>query len=118
MNSLQDLIEGKQNLTEYFHNNTISQFHRSRTDLFASLNLIPREYTSWRDEHRAAYETCLLSNQSHHMPVLYVSGPDARRMLQALSPCYLASLSTTGAKQYFACTPRGHHIGDCVVYFH
>src|SRR5688572_20898876 len=118
MNSLQDLVDSKRNLVDYFYNDTISQFHKSRTNLFAAKNLIEREYTNWRDEQRAVRETCILTNQSHHMPVLYLKGPDARRMLEYLSPCSFANLSTDGAKQYFACTPRGHHIGDCVLHYY
>jgi vanillate/3-O-methylgallate O-demethylase len=117
MKTLQHLVESTSNLVDYFYNDTISQFHRSRTSLFSAKNLIDREYTNWRDEQRAAYETCILTNQSHHMPVLYVKGPDARRMLQHLSPCSFSNLSTERARQYFAVTPRGHHIGDCVMYW-
>lgn len=118
MRTLQDVVDRHPDLVDHFFNDTISQFHRSRTDLFARANLIPPQYTNWRDEHRAIRETCLLTNQSHHMPVLYVGGPDARRLLQHLSPISLANMSTDMAKQYFACTTRGHHIGDCVLYYH
>ncbi len=118
MKSLQELIDSKDDLVEYFYNDTISPFHQSRTGLFATKNLIAPEYSNWREEQRAWRETAVLFNQSHHMPVLYVKGPDARRMLEYLSPCSFANLSTSRAKQYFACTPRGHHVGDCVVYYH
>jgi vanillate/3-O-methylgallate O-demethylase len=116
MKSLQDLIDSKQSLVNYFYNDTISQFHKSRTGLFASL--IAPEYSNWREEQRAWRETAVLFNQSHHMPVLYVAGPDAERMLSYLSPCSFKNLATDRAKQYIACTPRGHHIGDCVLYYH
>lgn len=118
MNSLQDLIDATPNLVDHFYNDTISQFHQSRTNLFAAKNLIPQEYTNWRDEQRAIRETCILANQSHHMPVLYVKGPDARRLLSYLTPCTFSNLAPDRAKQYFACTPRGHHIGDCVLYYY
>ncbi|HJQ18075.1 MAG TPA: aminomethyl transferase family protein [Allosphingosinicella sp.] len=118
MKSLQDLISSKPNLVEYLYNDTVAQMHKSRANLFASKNLIEREYTSWRDEHRAARDTCVITNQSHHMPTLYVKGPDAKRMLQYLSPCSFSNLSTERGKQYFACTPRGHHIGDCVMHYY
>jgi syringate O-demethylase/vanillate/3-O-methylgallate O-demethylase len=118
MKSLQDLIDSKDNLVDYFYNDTISPFHQSRTSLFAARNLIAPEYTNWREEQRAWRETAVLFNQSHHMPVLYVSGPDARRMLEYLSPCSFANLSQDRAKQYFACTPQGHHVGDCVLYYY
>jgi vanillate/3-O-methylgallate O-demethylase len=118
MNSLQDLVDAKPNLVDYFYNDTVSQFHQSRTNLFAAKNLLLPEYTNWRDEQRAIRESCILANQSHHMPVLYVKGPDARRMLEHLTPCTFSNLATDRAKQYFACTPRGHHIGDCVLYYY
>lgn len=118
MKSLQDLIDSKPNLVEYFYNDTISPFYKSRTELFSRLNLIEREYTNWRDEQRAAHETCVLTNQSHHMPVLIVRGPDARKMLQHLTPISLAHVTQDRAKQYFSVTPRGYHIGDCLMYYH
>jgi vanillate/3-O-methylgallate O-demethylase len=118
MKSLQDLIDSKTNLVEYFYNDTISPFHQSRTNLFAARGLISAEYTNWREEQEAWRESAVLFNQSHHMPVLFVKGPDARRMLEYLSPCSFANLSTERAKQYFACSPRGHHIGDCVLYYY
>ncbi|HKT74042.1 MAG TPA: hypothetical protein VJQ47_14220 [Steroidobacteraceae bacterium] len=118
MKSLQDLIVSKKSLVDYFYNDTISPMHKSRTSLFARKNLIESEYTNWRDEQRAARHTCILSNLSHHMPVLRVQGPDAGRMLQHLTPCSLANLTKDRAKQYFACTPRGHHVGDCIIYYH
>ena len=118
LKSLQELIDSKSDLVEYFYNDTISPFHQSRTGLFAAKNLIAPEYSNWRDEQRAWRETAVLFNQSHHMPVLYVKGPDARAMLEYLTPCSFANLSTSRAKQYIACTPRGHHIGDCVLYYY
>ena len=116
--TLQDVIDAQADLVEYFYNDTISPFHQSRTGLFAAKNLIAPEYSNWRDEQRAWRETAALFNQSHHMPVLYVSGPDAHAMLQYLTPCSFANLATTRAKQYFACTPRGHHIGDCILFYY
>lgn len=118
MASLQDLIDSKPDFVDYLYNDTISQYHKSRTDLFSSKNLIQKEYTNWRDEHDAYSEACVLSNQSHHMPVLYVKGPDAKRMLEYLSPCSFGNLSTAGAKQYIAAAPSGKHIGDCILYYY
>jgi vanillate/3-O-methylgallate O-demethylase len=116
MKNLQELIDSKQNLVDYFYNDTISQYHKSRTSLFATL--IAPEYSNWREEQRAWRESAVLFNQSHHMPVLYVKGPDAQKLLSDLSPCSFANLSTGRAKQYIACTPRGHHIGDCILNYY
>lgn len=116
MDTLQDLIDSKTSLVDYFYNDTISQFHTSRTKLFAP-HIAP-EYSNWRDEQRAWRETAVLFNQSHHMPVLNVKGPDAREMLNYLSPITFSTLSTKRAKQYIAYTPRGHHVGDCILYYY
>lgn len=119
MKSLQDLIDSKPDFVDYLFNDTVSQFHRSRTDLFSAKNLIAKEYTNWRSEHDGFHETCVLTNQSHHMPVLYVKGPDSHKMLQYLTPLSFANLSPSGAKQYFAVEPKnGRHIGDCVMYYY
>lgn len=116
MKSLQELIQSKKNLVDYFYNDTISQYHVSRTSLFASL--IAPEYSNWREEQRAWRESAVLFNQSHHMPVLYVKGPDAKKLLNYLSPNTFTNLSTSRGKQYIACTPRGHHVGDCILYYY
>jgi syringate O-demethylase/vanillate/3-O-methylgallate O-demethylase len=116
MKSLQDLIDSKKNLVDYFYNDTISQYHKSRTSLFTSL--IAPEYSNWRDEQRAWRESAVLFNQSHHMPVLYVKGPDARKLLSDLTPISLENLTTDRGKQYYAVTPRGHHIGDCILHYY
>lgn len=118
MRSFQDLISSKKNLVEYLYNDTDPQMMQSQRELFASKGLIKHEYTSWRDEHRAARDTCILANQSHHMPVLYVKGPDAKKLLQYLTPISLSNIAPDRAKQYFAITPRGHHIGDCILFYY
>ena len=38
--------------------------------------VVPAEYSNWRDEQRAWRDTCVLFDQSHHMPELFVRGPD------------------------------------------
>lgn len=116
MKTLQDLVTEKSNIVDYFYNDTISQYHKSRTSYFASL--IAPEYTNWRDEQRSWRETAVLFDQSHHMPVLYVKGKDAKRLLNYLTPCTFENLSTNRGKQYIAYTERGHHVGDCVLHYY
>lgn len=116
MNTLQDLIDSKANLVDYFYNDTISQYHKSRTGLFATL--IAPEYSNWREEQLAWRNSAVLFNQSHHMPELYVKGPDAKRMLQYLSPNSLESFGEGRGKQYIVISPRGNHIGDCIMHYH
>ncbi|RUZ73360.1 aminomethyl transferase family protein [Mesorhizobium sp. M7A.F.Ca.US.006.01.1.1] len=116
MKNLQEVIDSKHNLVDYFYNDSIAQYHKSRTGLFA--RFIPPEQSNWREEQRAWRETAALFDQSHHMPVLYVKGPDARKMLSYLTPCSFSNLSATRGKQFIACSPSGNHIGDCMLYYY
>jgi len=116
MKSLQELIESKKSLVEYFYNDTISPFHVSRTSLFSQY--IPAEFSNWREEQRAWRESAVLFDQSHHMPVLYVKGPESQKLLSYLAVNTFSNLSVDRAKQYVACTPRGHHVGDCILYYY
>src|SRR5215217_1484292 len=110
--SLQNFVESK-NLVEFFYNDTLSPHSRNRS----SLNPAPAEWSNWRDEQRAWRETAILFDQSHHMPELFLRGPDALRLLGALGINSFKSFKPGKAKQYVACNPRGQMIGECVVYY-
>lgn len=112
--SLQDLIDATPDLVSYFFNDTLAPHYRARTGLTAAF--IPPEFTNWRDEQRAWRETAILFDQSHHMPELYLSGPDALKLLERVGINTVSNFTPDRAKQFVACTPRGHVIGDCVAY--
>lgn len=114
--TLQDLIDSKANLVDYFYNETVAPHYKARTSLTAQF--IPPEFTNWRDEQRAWRETAILFDQSHHMPELLLKGPDARRLLERVAINSMANFTPDRAKQIIGCTPRGHVIGDCVGYCH
>lgn len=112
--SLQTLIDATPDLVNYFYNETIAPHYRARTGLTAAF--IPPEFTNWRDEQRGWRDTAVLWDQSHHMPELYLKGPDALRLLQRVVVNSVANFTPDRAKQLVACTPRGHVIGDCIGY--
>lgn len=112
--SLQDLIDGLPDLVDYFYNDTVAP-HFSRVGTAAAA-LIPPAYTNWRDEQRAWGETAVLFQQTHHMPELFLDGPDALRLLERLGINSMSTFTTDRAKQFVACSPRGHVIGDCIAY--
>ena len=114
--SLQDLIDDVPSLTDYLYNETIAPHFRARTGLTAQF--IPPEFTNWRDEQRAWRETAILFDQSHHMPELFLRGPDARKLLERVAINSLANIGPDRAKQMVCCTPKGHVIGDCILYCH
>jgi vanillate/3-O-methylgallate O-demethylase len=111
--SLQNLIDEKPDLVKYLSNETLAPM-RARTALLAGF--VPLEFTNWRDEQRAWRETAVLWDQTHHMPELYVKGPDAARLLGRVSIQNLGNFSPDRAKQFIACTPRGHVVGDCIAF--
>jgi syringate O-demethylase len=79
--------------------------------------VVPTEFSNWRDEQRAWRDTCILFNQSYHMTDMYVSGPDALKVLTKLGVNSFKSFPPNHAKQFVACNPDGYVIGD-VVLFH
>jgi vanillate/3-O-methylgallate O-demethylase len=113
--SLQELMDGIPDLVEYFYNDTIAPHpkHNHRLN-----QVIPLEFTNWRDEQRAWRETAIIFDQSHHMPALFLKGPDAFALLERVAINSLANFTTDRAKQIVGCTPCGHVIQDCIGYRH
>lgn len=108
LKSLQDLIDSVPDLVEHFSNETLAPHYRARTSLTAAF--IPPEFTNWRDEQKGWRDTAVLFDQSHHMPELFLSGPDGLRLLTRLGINSLANFGPQRAKQFVACSPRGHVI--------
>jgi vanillate/3-O-methylgallate O-demethylase len=113
--SLQQLIDTVPDLVSYLHNETIAPHFRARTRLTAAF--VPPEFSNWRDEQHAWRDTAILFDQSHHMPELFLRGPDARRLLERVGINSFVNFGPDRAKQLVACTPRGHVIGDSVLYW-
>lgn len=110
--SLQDLIDSTPDLVDYMYNDTPGAHSRTRPDLTP----VRQEFTNWRDEQRAWRETAVLFDQSHHMPELFLKGPDAKKLLSFVGVNSLENLAPGRAKQFIGCTPRGQVIGDCILY--
>lgn len=77
--------------------------------------VVQPEYTNWRDEQRAWQETAVLFNQSYHMTDMYVSGPDAFKLLEKLGINSFKGFTVNKAKQYVPVNWDGHVIGDVVL---
>ncbi|NYE18286.1 aminomethyl transferase family protein [Microbacterium immunditiarum] len=110
--SLQDLIDRTPDLVDYLYNDSPGAHSRLRPDLTP----VRQEITNWRDEQRSWRESAILFDQSHHMPELLVSGPDAKRLLSHIGVNSLANLEPGRAKQFIGVNPRGQMIGDCILY--
>jgi hypothetical protein len=76
--SLQQLIDRLPGLVEHFYNDAPAP-HFSRAGTGKTAPFSPPAFTNWRDEQRSGAETAALLHQSHHMPELFLDGPDALR---------------------------------------
>jgi vanillate/3-O-methylgallate O-demethylase len=113
--TLQQLMDRTPDFVEYLYNDVASP-HFSRAGVTKTGAFIPPAFTNWRDEQNAWQETAALLHQSHHMPELFLEGPDSLRLLERLGINSVASFTIDRAKQFVGCTPAGHVIGDCIAY--
>lgn len=74
------------------------------------------EFTNWRSEQKAWRTSCALLDQSHHMTDLYLSGPDALKLLSDFGVNTFANFAPGKAKQYVAVNSDGHFIGDGILF--
>src|SRR5487761_58088 len=111
--SLQGLLDSTPDLVQYFYNDTLPPHSRDRP----GFSPVPAEFTNWRDEQRAWQETAILFDQTHHMPEMFLNGPDAFRLLNYLGINSFANFKPGMAKQYIGCAPSGHVIGDCILFY-
>jgi vanillate/3-O-methylgallate O-demethylase len=111
--SLQDVLDSVPNLVEMFFNDTISPHNRDQP----GVSPVPAEFSNWIDEQRAWRETAVIFDQSHHMPELFLKGPDALRLLARIGINSFSNFVPGKAKQFVACSPSGFLIGDCILYY-
>ncbi len=111
--SLQELIDCKPNLVEFFRNDTLAPHAKDRR----GLSPVPIEVTNWRDEQRAWRESVLIFDQSHHMPETFLTGPDSMRLLSDLGINSFANFQPMRAKQYVVCNHQGYFIGETVLQY-
>jgi vanillate/3-O-methylgallate O-demethylase len=74
------------------------------------------EFSNWRSEQHSWRTTCALLDQSHHMTDLFITGPDALRLLQGLAVNSFARFQVDNAKQFIAVNHEGYVIGDAILF--
>jgi vanillate/3-O-methylgallate O-demethylase len=114
MSSLQDKLDGTPDLVDHFYNDTLAPHAMHR----AALVPIAPEFTNWRDEQRAWRQSAVLFDQSHHMPELFLGGPDALRLLKTVGINSFENIAPGRAKQLIGCAYDGNVIGESVAYCH
>ena len=74
------------------------------------------EFSNWRSEQQSWRTGCALLDQSHHMTDLFLSGPDAMKLLQDLAVNSFARFAPGSAKQFIAVNHEGYVIGDAILF--
>lgn len=75
------------------------------------------EFSNWRSEQHSWRDSCALLDQSHHMTDLFLTGPDALKLLQDLAVNSFASFRVDNAKQFIAVNHEGYLIGDAILFY-
>ncbi|MEF2978914.1 aminomethyl transferase family protein [Subtercola sp. YIM 133946] len=75
------------------------------------------EFTNWRSEQRAWRDSVALLDQSHHMTDLFISGPDALKLLSDTGVNSFANFRVDEAKQFVGVNHEGYLIGDAVLFY-
>lgn len=78
---------------------------------------VAAEFTNWRSEQMAWRETCVLLDQSHHMSNLFISGPDALRLITEHGVNTFKNFKPGMAKQYVSVNKDGFYVGDGILFY-
>ena len=79
--------------------------------------VVPYEFSNWRDEQMAWQKTAVLFDQTHHMAESTIKGPDALKMLSALTINSFNGFVKNKAKQMVPCSHDGYVIGDGILFY-
>jgi vanillate/3-O-methylgallate O-demethylase len=76
---------------------------------------VESEYAGWRQEQAAWHEAASISDVSHHMFDTTIEGPDATRLLQAVSANNYENFAVGQAKQFVPVTNGGNIVTDGIL---
>ena len=76
---------------------------------------IDPQYAGWKKEQAAWHDSVSLSDVSHHMFDLYIDGPDATRLLMAVSANNYEKFALGQAKQFVPVTRNGDIVTDGIL---
>ncbi|GLZ06116.1 glycine cleavage system protein T [Actinomadura sp. NBRC 104412] len=77
--------------------------------------VIEPEYAGWREEQAAWHSGVAISDLCHHMFDTFIEGPDATRLLAAVSANDYERFAVGQAKQFIPVTGRGHIVTDGIL---
>jgi vanillate/3-O-methylgallate O-demethylase len=105
--SLEQLLQSVGNPVELLRNSQVGAY---------VYPVVPPEYSNWRDEQRAWRETCVLFDQTHHMVNMFITGPDALKLLSDTGINTFKNFAVGKAKQFVPTSYDGHVIGDGILF--
>src|SRR5689334_20729069 len=106
--NLEDVLQAAGNAVQLLRNSQIGPY---------AFTVVRHEFTDWRDEQRSWRETCALFDHSRQMTDLYLSGPEALKVLSDLGVNSFNTFKVDQAKQIVVCNPRGYVIGDAILFY-
>jgi vanillate/3-O-methylgallate O-demethylase len=96
--------------------NPVNMLRNSRIGAYVYPVVAP-EFSNWRSEQYAWQHSAVLFDQTHHMVDLFISGPDALKLLSDTAINTMKNFTVDKAKQYVPTTPYGHVIGDGILFY-
>src|SRR6056297_2482491 len=108
--TLEELLQSTANPAKMLRNN----------DLRWQPYVFRDEYTNWIEEQRAVRESVAVVDQSYHMEILEIKGPDAVDLLDRLGVNSFEKVRDGDPPQainYLTCNPDGYVIGDVIVFY-
>jgi vanillate/3-O-methylgallate O-demethylase len=105
--NLQDVLDNAGNTVELLRNSQLGAY---------IYPVVPAEFTNFRREVIAWRKTAVLYDQTHHMHNLFISGPDAQRLLSDTGINSFANFPVDTAKQFVPVGPEGGVIGDGILF--
>ncbi len=105
--NLQDVLDQAGNTVDLLRNSQLGAY---------VYPVVPAEFTNWRREVKSWRDTAVLFDQTHHMVNLFVSGPDALRLLNETAINSMAKFPVNTAKQFVPVSPEGGVIGDGILF--
>ena len=105
--NLQEFLDASGNTVQLLRNSPIGAY---------VYPVVPYEFSNWRREQRAWRESAVLFDQTHHMVNLFLRGPDALQLIGDSGINSVANFPVNMAKQFVPTTPKGHVIGDGILF--
>ena len=105
--NLQELLDSSGSTVDLLRNSRVGAY---------IYPVVPAEFSNWRREQIAWAKTAVLFDQTHHMINLFISGPDAVRLLSDTGINSFAKFPVDMAKQFVPTSPEGGVIGDGILF--